>query len=227
MGGLLLLNPILYMPYYNALLFASVEELDHKKPVAWKINLHFDSRWTAFHWGGSPFILYLPFYFGTVCELSFSAFLSAAFVPNVLARLTSLSPVCGKHIYVLFWFFLFHFAVIHHSTATKAENKAPIRLEAMCSLWARRHLVVKAENSSPSSKSSKHKRWARWHVLYNATYSLQRASLQLSAILNWENKPLAEQEQSTHITTQTSKDTCNRHLRHFTSMRGWCGPWFF
>ncbi len=43
-GGLLLLNPILYMPYYNALLFANVEELDHKKPVAWKINLHFDNR---------------------------------------------------------------------------------------------------------------------------------------------------------------------------------------
>lgn len=48
-GGLLLLNLILYMPYYNALLFASVEELDHKKPVAWKINIHFDNRWTAFH----------------------------------------------------------------------------------------------------------------------------------------------------------------------------------
>ena len=58
-------------------------------------------------------------------------FLSAVFVPNVLARRTSLSPGCGKHIYVLFWFFPFHFAVIHHSTATKAENKVPIRLEAM------------------------------------------------------------------------------------------------
>lgn len=140
--GLLLLNPILYMPYYNALLFASVEELDHKKPVAQKINLHFDNRWTAFHWGSSPFILYLPFYFGSVCELSFNAFLSAAFVPNVLARLTSLSSVCGKHIYVQFSFFLFHFAVIHHSTATKAENKAPVRLEAIWSLWARWHLVA-------------------------------------------------------------------------------------
>lgn len=43
-GRLLLLNLILYMPYYKALLFASVEELDHKKPVAWKINLHFDNR---------------------------------------------------------------------------------------------------------------------------------------------------------------------------------------
>lgn len=43
-GGRLLLNPILYMPYYNALLFANVEELDHKKPVAWKINLHSDNR---------------------------------------------------------------------------------------------------------------------------------------------------------------------------------------
>lgn len=147
-GRLLLLNPILYMPYYNTLLFASVEELDHKKPVAWRINLHFDNQWTAFHWGDSPFILYLPFYFGTVCELSFSAFLSAAFVPNVLARLTSLSPVCGKHIYVLFWFFLFHFAVLHHSTATKAENKVPIMLGAMFlffeqddTLWPSRELL--------------------------------------------------------------------------------------
>lgn len=147
---LLLLNPILYMPYYNALLFASMEELDHKKPVAWKINLHFDKQWATIHWGDSPFILYLPFYFGTVCELSFSAFLFAAFVPNVLARLTSLGPVCGKHIYVLFSFFLFHFAVIHHGTATKAENKPSIRLEAMCSLWATCHLVVKVENCSTS-----------------------------------------------------------------------------
>lgn len=147
-GWLLLLNPIFYMPYYNALLFASVEELDHKKPVAWKINLHFDNWWTAFYWGDSPFILYLPFYFGTVCELSFSAFLFAAFVPNVLERLTSLGPACGKHIYVLFSFFLFHFAVIHHSTATKAENKAHVRLEAMGPLWTRWHPVDKAENCS-------------------------------------------------------------------------------
>ncbi len=43
-GGRLLLNPILYMPYYNALLFASVEELDHKKLVAWEINLHDDNQ---------------------------------------------------------------------------------------------------------------------------------------------------------------------------------------
>lgn len=186
-GGLLLSNPILYMPYYNALLFASVEELDHKKPVAWKINLHCDNQWTAFHWGSSPFILYLPFYFGTVCKLSFNAFLSAAFVPNVLARLTSLSPVCGKHIYVLLWFFLFHFAVIHHSTATKAENKAPFMLKAICSLWARWHPVAKAENRG-SSWNPANTKGGPADILYNATCSHQRASLQLSAILKWENE---------------------------------------
>ena len=223
-GGPLLLNPILYMPYYNALLFSSVEELDHKKPVSWKINLHFDNRWTAFHWGGSPFTLYLPFfYFETVCELSFNAFFSAAFVPNVLARLTSLSPACGKHIYVLFWFVLFHFCVIRHSTATKAENKAPIMLEAICSLWTRWHLVVKAENRGSSWNPAKTKggpadTMQKLH---------QRDDLQLSAMLNLEKEPNSEQEQGTYTTSQTSKDTCNRHLKHFPGMRRRFRPWFF
>lgn len=185
-GGLLLLNLILYMPYYNALLFANVEELDHKKPVAWKINIHFDNRWTAFHWGDSPFILYLPLYFGTVCELSFSAFLSAAFVPNVLARRTSLRPVCGKHIYVLFWFFLFHLAVIRHSTATKAENKAPIRLEAMCYLWARWHLVAKEGNCSTIWNPAYTEGGASWQ--YSATCSHQRSNWQLSSGFNSKNE---------------------------------------
>lgn len=27
----------------------TVEELDHKNPVAWKINLHFDNQWTVFN----------------------------------------------------------------------------------------------------------------------------------------------------------------------------------
>lgn len=223
-GGLLLLNPILYMPYYNVLLFAIVEELDHKKPVAWKINLHFDNQWTAFHWGDSPFIFYLPFYFGTVCELSFNAFLSAAFVPNVLAYRASLSPVCGKHIYVLFSFFLFHFAVIHHSTLTKAENKAPIRLEAICCLWTRWHLVVKAENHSIVWKT----KWgpADITVLYNATCSCQRTSLQVT-IFNWENNPNSEQEQGTYCASQTSKDTCVRYLKYFSRMRRCFRLWFF
>lgn len=120
-GRLLLLNPILYMPYYKALLFANIEELDHKKPVAWKINLYFDNWWNAIHSGGSPFILYLPFYFGTVCELSFNAFLSAAFVPNVLARLTSLSPVCSKTFMPYFHFS--YFILPWYTTALPPKRK--------------------------------------------------------------------------------------------------------
>lgn len=148
--GLLLLNLILYMPYYNALLFASVEELDHKKPVAWKINLHFDNGWTVFieETPHSYFISPFFFDFGAVCELSFNAFLSAVLVPNVLARQTSLSPECSKTHLCRSLIFPISFGLIRQSTATKAENQMPIRLEATCSLWYRWHLVVKAGNCS-------------------------------------------------------------------------------
>lgn len=86
--------------------FACMGKLDHKKPVSFQINLCSDIQGTAFHWGDSPLILYLTFFshFGTVCDLSFSVFPLASFVANVLASLTSLSPVCSKHIYVLFSF---------------------------------------------------------------------------------------------------------------------------
>lgn len=158
-------------------------------------------------------------------------FLSAVFVPNVLARRTSLSPGCGKHIYVLFWFFPFHFAVIHHSTATKAENKVPIRLEAMgpfvgkvtpCGHSRELQLQLKKKKENPPNTKG-----GPADVLHNTTCSHQRPSLQLSARFNWENEPSAEQEHDTHTTQQTSKDTCNRYLNYFTSMRsvvGCSGP---
>lgn len=122
-GGLLQVNPILYMPYYNTLLFASMEGLDHKKAVALGINLPLwhppELRFTE-EIRHSYFIS--PFYFGTVWELSFTAFLFAPFVPNVLARLTSLSPVCGKHIYVLYIHFSY-FALLWYTTALPPQRK--------------------------------------------------------------------------------------------------------
>lgn len=203
-GQLLLLNPILYMPYYNALLFASVEGFDHKKPVAWKINLPLDIQWSVFHWGGSPFIFISRFYLGTVFELSFTAFLSAAFVPNVLARLTSLSPVCGKRIYVLFRCSLFHFAVIHHSTATKAENKAPIMLGAICNLWARWHLVVKMKDCC-----------LLWDPADTKGGPAETLSQPYPAIIGYFKLGLGTLRGTT---SYVSKDTCNRHLRHFQAV---------
>ena len=166
--------------------------------------------------------LYLPiFWFWMFVSCPSLPFIFAAFVPNVLARLTSLSPVCSKHIHALFSFFLFHFAVIHHSTATKAENKASIRLEAMCSLRERWHLVVEAENRGTGWNTHMHKRRTSWHLeLYNAEN-------QSVNICNLENNPNAEQVRGTHTTLQTSKDACNRYLSYFSTVRRRRRPWFF
>lgn len=84
-----------------------VDELDHKTTVAWKINLQFDNQSTVFN--KAPCHSYFISYYmlELFLELSFNLFLSAAFVPNVLARWTSLSPCSAKHNNVLLWFFYF------------------------------------------------------------------------------------------------------------------------
>lgn len=228
-GGPLLLNLILYLPYYNALLFASMEELDHKKPVASKINLHFDNCWTAFT--DEPHHSYFD-----ILELLVScpslSFLSAVFVPNVLARRTSLSPVCGKTHLCPSLILPISFGLILHSTATRAENKMPIRLEAICSLWYRRHLVVSAENCSVPWNPA-YTKGGPADGLYNTSCSLHGGSQQLSASFNWETRPVRNKSKARSLThthsanSLTSKNTCNRHLKYFTRMRRCSGPWFF
>ena len=117
-----------------------------------------------------------------------------------------------------FHFFLFHFAVIHHRTATKAENKAPSKLEAISSLWIRRHLVVKEENCSTS-----------W-ILINIKGQFSHCTGQLVPIRGLAchyQQPWSDTISLIQNNNKACTDTYNRYPKHLTNTRRRFWPWFF
>lgn len=65
---------------------------------------------------------------------------------------------------------------MRHSTATKAENKMPIRLEvcSMLHLWCRRHPVAEAWNCNFTSKILRMLEGGQAEFVHRATCSHQR-----------------------------------------------------
>lgn len=87
----------------------------------------------------------------------------------------------AKHICALVVVFFFRlppisFGLMRHSTATKAENKMPIRLEvcSMLHLWCRRHRVAKAENCNLTSKILQILDGGQAEFMHTASWPYQR-----------------------------------------------------